>query len=271
MVDDYEYRGLMAESWDLLRGDPSGRFDRDFYWAMIHRYGEPVLDAGCGTGRLLLDFLSTGVEIDGVDLSPEMLAICRCKGQALGLTPTLYEQPLENLRLPRRYRTILASSSVLQLLPDPVIANRAVTSLYEHLLPGGVILAPFMMLWRPGMPLQREWENAALRASDGATLTRMGRLWYDPASACEHTEDLYQVLIDGEIVAAEHHRRSPAARSYTQAQARQLFTNAGFDAVDLYRGFSQQPASGEEMLFLVIASKSTGLPSSQFQLIPDPT
>lgn len=31
----------------------------------------------CGTGRLLLDYLAQGIDIDGVDNSPEMLALCR--------------------------------------------------------------------------------------------------------------------------------------------------------------------------------------------------
>ena len=76
----YEYHGLMAEAWDLLRGDTSGWDDRPFYLELIRRFGEPALDVGCGTGRLLLDYLAEGIEIDGVDVSPDMLAVCRANG-----------------------------------------------------------------------------------------------------------------------------------------------------------------------------------------------
>src|SRR6266496_5308279 len=103
--ESYEYTGMMADAWDLLRGDTSTWSDRFFYRDLIGQYGQPVLDVGCGTGRLLLDYLAQGIDIDGVDNSPEMLAICRHKANALGLAPTLYEHYLETLSLPRQYRT----------------------------------------------------------------------------------------------------------------------------------------------------------------------
>jgi ubiquinone/menaquinone biosynthesis C-methylase UbiE len=254
-IGHYEYRGLMATSWDLLRGDPSGRFDQDFYLEMIETFGQPVLDVGCGTGRLLLDFLKGGVDIEGVDVSPEMLALCRVKGVQRGLSPILYEQMIETLELPRRYRTIIAPSSVLQLITDPAAARQALARLYAHILPGGVLVSPFMTLWREGMPMQQEWENARVRDVDGATLQRMGRVWYDPQLGCEHTEDLYQVVLDGEVTMVEHHRRSPANRSYTQAQARKLYEDAGFVDVRVLHGFTQEGASQEELLFTVIGVK----------------
>jgi ubiquinone/menaquinone biosynthesis C-methylase UbiE len=44
---------------------------------MIDQYGQPVLDVGCGTGRLLLDYLAEGIDLDGQDVSSQILAICR--------------------------------------------------------------------------------------------------------------------------------------------------------------------------------------------------
>ena len=97
-AEDYEYHGLIAQAWDLLRGDTSNWEDRPFYRDIIRASGQPTLDIGCGTGRLLLDYLDDGIEIDGVDVSPEMLEICRQKAQKIGLHPALYQQHLEALR-----------------------------------------------------------------------------------------------------------------------------------------------------------------------------
>ena len=258
-LPEYEYKGLMAQAWDVLRGDTSAWPDRLFYLDLVKQFGQPVLDVGCGTGRLLLDYLQQGIDIDGVDNSPEMLALCRQKAAAIDLVPVLYEQYLETLELPRRYRTILVPSSTLQLIIQPHQVRQAVQRLYEHLLPGGVLVASFMTLWKAGDPLYSEWEKTALRAADGAMFRRLSRAWYDPESECEETEDLYQLIQGEQVVAEEVHRRSLATRSYTQEQARSLFEQAGFDPVLLYSEFTTEPVKTEDTLFSLVGQKTTDL------------
>jgi ubiquinone/menaquinone biosynthesis C-methylase UbiE len=255
-LPEYEYKGLMAQAWDVLRGDTSDWPDRFFFLDVVKRYGQPVLDVGCGTGRLLLDYMSQGIDVDGVDNSPEMLALCRRKAAKLGLAPLLYEQYMENLAVPRRYQTIQIPSSSLQLIIEPAMVVQALRRTYDHLLPGGVVAAPFMALWNGSDPLESEWERSATRAEDGATFRRVSRSRYDPQSECEHTEDLYQLIVDGKVVAEELHRRSPATRSYTQRQARELFEGVGFARVELYSEFTFNPVKTEDTLFSVIARRA---------------
>jgi SAM-dependent methyltransferase len=254
-LPDYEYKGLMAQAWDVLRGDTSDWPDRFFFLEVVKEFGQPVLDVGCGTGRLLLDYFQQGIDIDGVDNSPEMLELCRQKAAALNLAPALYEQYLETLALPRRYRTILIPSSSIQLIIEPDQVRQAVKRIYEHLLPGGVLAASFMTLWKPGDPLYTEWEKTAQRPADGATFRRLSRAWYDPESECEDTEDLYQLIQGEQVLAEELHRRSPGTRSYTQEQARNLFEQAGFDPIALYSEFTRQPVKPDDTLFCLIGHK----------------
>ena len=115
---DPEYRGLIASSWDLLRGDTSDWPDRPFFRKIIANDGQPALDVGCGTGRLLLDYLSEGLDVDGIDVSPEMLWICLEKAQDFDLNPTTYQQAIQSLDVPRKYRTIFIPSNSFQLVTD---------------------------------------------------------------------------------------------------------------------------------------------------------
>lgn len=254
-LPEYEYKGLMAEAWDVLRGDTSNWADRYFYLEIIQKYGQPVLDVGCGTGRLLLDYLQQGIEIDGVDNSPEMLAICQHKADKLKLRPKLYEQYVENLELPRKYQTILVPSSTLQLITESEAVEQAMKRLYEHLLPRGTLVAPMMTLWKKGEPLESVWKKTAVREVDGVKFRRVARTWFDPISECESTEDLYQKIIDDKVVMEELHQRSPATRSYSQSQAKDLFEKAGFQNVQLFSEFTFDVVKSEDSLFTVMGQK----------------
>lgn len=259
---NYEYRDLMAKTWDLLRGDTSNWPDRFFYRNHIQTYGQPVLDVGCGTGRILLDYLSDGIDIDGVDNSPEMLALCREKAQKLGLHPNLYHQEMHALALPRQYQVILVPSSSFQLVLDPKDAVAAMSRFFEHLLPGGVLIMPFgiedfVAHWKEGDPVEREaiLLQHATDPATGLTYHRWSSDWFDPHNQLEHTTNRYDVLRDGEIIATETHVRSPATRWYTQSQALKLYEDTGFTNLQMFRGFEHVPATPEDTLFSILGER----------------
>jgi len=260
MTQEYEYRGLVAQAWDLLRGDYSTWPDRPFYRAIIERQGGPALDVGCGTGRLLLDYLAAALDVDGVDNSPEMLAICREKARASGIDVRgrLFEQEMESLELPRRYETIIVPSSSFQLLTDEAAARAALRRFFEHLAPGGVLVMPFMSKLWPGKetPPQMEWSDwhkigERERPEDGATIRRWIRARYDHERQLQHEENRYEVLVAGEVVEMELNERSPAVRWYSQAQAATLLERAGFAGVRLTGGFTEEPATPADATFCV--------------------
>ncbi len=195
--------------------------------------------------------------MDGVDNSPEMLAICRDKAQKQGLSPNLYQQAMETLDLPRTYRTILVPSSSFQLLTDAEPAGEAMRRFFAHLQPGGALVMPFGFSWKDGDPLQTDWFPVfeKVRPDDGATVRRRSRVRGSPENQLWHSEDHYEVVLGDDVIASEDHRRSPAGRWYSQAQAAQLYRDAGFTDILLLRGFTHTPASPEDTSFCVLGVK----------------
>jgi SAM-dependent methyltransferase len=265
MTADYEYTGMMAEAWDLLRGDTSTWGDRQFFRQLIEKRGGAALDVGCGTGRLLLDFLASGLDVDGVEVSPEMLAICRAKAAAQGLDVAgrIHQQAMENLALPRRYKTIFVASFSIMLVTDPSAAARAMTRFYEHLAPGGVAAMAFKSrFWADGAPPPQmqwsEWEvdSEAVRPDDGVTIRRWVRLRFDHDRQLLDEGFRYEAIRDGVVVRTEHHGRVPTLRWYSQDEARALFERAGFTHLKTTTGdLSDTPARADDLVFKIIATR----------------
>lgn len=153
-VQTWHY-GLMARHW--AENNTTGP-EIAYYQRQIEQYGQPVLDAGCGTGRLLLPFLRAGVDVDGCDISGDMLAYCQQAADRAGLFPRLYQQALHMLNLPRQYQTIVACG-VIGVGVSRQQDFMALQRLHEHLLPGGMLIldgvpayaeANLWPLWRWG-------------------------------------------------------------------------------------------------------------------------
>ena len=228
-----------------------------FYREFIDQHGGRVLDVGCGTGRLLLDYLSDGVDIEGVDNSPEMLHLCREKAGELGLTPTLYQQSMEDLDLPHHYRIIIVPSSSFQLVTDVDDARKTMGNIFRHLNPGGILILPFMYLRQEGTPLDTGWvqDGEKERREVGVVIRRWSRAKYDLEKQLEHTETRFETIVEGEIISSEYHSRSPATRWYTQEQARDLYLQAGFTDLQMYSEFSRDPPQAEDRIFCVVGTK----------------
>ncbi|MDA2914649.1 class I SAM-dependent methyltransferase [Acidobacteriia bacterium AH_259_A11_L15] len=133
---EFEYRGLVASAYDLFTSeDKLG--DREFFRQAIERYGQPALEIGCGTGRLLIPFRAADLEVEGVDSSPEMLALCRRKAEVGGFTVALYPQRMQELDFPRRYRTLYIPAATFMLLRRADEIEQALRGFHHHLEPGG--------------------------------------------------------------------------------------------------------------------------------------
>ena len=252
---DYDYRGMIVEYWDLLRGDTSKWASRPYFLKIIRDSGEPALDVACGTGRLLLDYMQEGIDIDGVDISPEMIAKARENADQLGLKPNLYVQAMQNLNLPRRYQTIIVPSSSFLHLIDVSDIQAALKRFYEHLKSGG-ILAMSLRVMDP-YPVEVDWEidSEVIRPSDGALVRRWFRCNYDLGNRLQHTEDRYEILKDNQIVHSESYVSSPFLTWYKCSEALEYLRQAGFLDVHAHSNFKFEPASDEDPNYTVLGRR----------------
>lgn len=75
-IDPY---AVLAKYYDGAYAAMKDLIDVPFYVDLAKRIGGPVLEIGCGTGRVLLPIARAGITIHGVDRSLSMLGILHQK------------------------------------------------------------------------------------------------------------------------------------------------------------------------------------------------
>jgi len=203
--------GLVAQWWDEInQGGPEVPYVRRF----IHAYGQPALDVGCGTGRVLLPLLRDGLDVDGSDVSADMLSLCEARAQTEGLRPRLFRQSLSELEIPRRYRSIYLCG-VFGISDSREQDWEGLRRLHRQLEPKGALLidhhAPWRSpyLWKYWLPEERKKlpepplgpsDEAPRPMSDGSALRLRARvLAFDPEGPAMTHEMLAERFVGGRL------------------------------------------------------------------------
>ena len=235
----WDYSGLVAECFDLWFGaEPFP--DQAFYARRIAEGRGRALEIGSGTGRLLLPYLRDGLEVEGLDASAEMLAICRRKAARLSLAPVLHEQRMQALRLPGRYATLYVPQCSFQILTGPDEGRAALERFRDHLQPGGRL---FVSLELPRFDALDPAAWTRLRQGrlerDGTPVCILGRGRYDPAEEILHREVRYEIEREGrtEVVLAQSLRE----RYYAPEAFARLLEQAGFTDVEVHGDHTEEP------------------------------
>ena len=114
--------------------------DLPFWQAWARQQGGPVLELGCGTGRVMLPLVQAGYEIVGVDCDPEMLAFLHETAAARQADQIgIIQADITNLHLDQRFALILMPCNTFSTLP--LEGQRAtVQRACEHLRSGGLFI-----------------------------------------------------------------------------------------------------------------------------------
>jgi len=123
------HHGLIADWW--------ANFNLDAPEVELYRpyLRSPVLDAGCGAGRLLVPLLAAGYDIEGCDVSADMINRCRKRAPEA----TLWVSALHELVPPRQYRSIVVSG-VFGLGSTRAQDEEALRRLHDALEPRGTLV-----------------------------------------------------------------------------------------------------------------------------------
>lgn len=253
--------GLVAEWWAAFNTDGP---EIDYFGRFVAA-GQPALDAGCGAGRLLVPWLRAGYDVDGSDVSPDMVARCHERARAEGYDPTLLVQPLHELDPPRRYRTIVVCG-VLGLGSTRAQDEAALRRFHDCLEPGGTLLldnhvpyasARHWSLWRgeKRRELPEPWEPPGERdhADDRTEYELRARVVeLDPLDQSVFFELRADKWVDGEHVAAEQHALT--MRMYFRDELVLMLRNAGFEDVRVRGGYADEEPTADHDFLVYIAS-----------------
>ncbi len=103
--------------YDLL-AEMTAPGDLPFYRRWLDRYGGPVLELGCGTGRVCLPLARAGAQVWGIDVARPLLEHARAKATAAAIPVTLLEADCRAFELGRPFQLILLPYNALNHLLD---------------------------------------------------------------------------------------------------------------------------------------------------------
>ena len=252
--------GLVARWWAEFNLDGD---DIEFFRRVIEQGGEPALDLACGTGRLLIPFLQAGLDVEGCDLSGDMLAHCSARAEREGLRAPLFEQRMCDLDLARRFRTIVICGSfgVGTTRAEDLAALRRI---HHHLEPGGILAFDIELpnfarqgwgawLSETRAKLPGPWPERGNRktCADGTELELKSRvLSFDPLEQVTTRALRVEHWVDDRLASVEESQIS--LNIYFKSEVQLMLETAGFRDIRVTGGLTDdeaRPFDDERVVF----------------------
>lgn len=232
--------------------------DANFYVDLAKEIGGPVLEIGCGTGRVLLPTARAGIEIHGLDNSRPMLDVLREKSAReraeVQKRITLHSGDMRDLHLGRTFVLVTIPFRPMQHMFTVADQVSALKSAAAHVGKGGILAFDVFFPKFERLALQMGEEQLEMEWSPNSeTLIRR---YYrkdaiDKVNQSLSLTFIFRTYRNGELIREE----SAALKMsfYTYPHLRALFLMADLAPVAEYGSFAKTPldSTAEEMIFLL--------------------
>ncbi|MCP4428150.1 MAG: class I SAM-dependent methyltransferase [Chloroflexi bacterium] len=227
--------------------------DGPFFLEMARQAGGPVLDLGCGSGRITIPLAQEGIDITGLDVVPRLLA--QAKRKAKNLPIRWVEADGRDFQLGRQFDFIFLAGCVFQHLLTRPDQEAMLARIREHLTANrGFATALFFP--RPeqltDVTEEQEWFNYT--TVDGRDVRVTGTECYDPfrqvkvETAVRRWQDK-----DGNKIT----RKAPLSLRYIYPQEMDaLLHYNGFTVEHLYGDWDRSPLTSESRMMIYVCQKS---------------
>jgi ubiquinone/menaquinone biosynthesis C-methylase UbiE len=141
------YDSFIADYYDSSPMVTQRTQDVAFYANAVKKYGDPVLELGCGTGRITLAIAEAGYRIVGLDLSERMLERAVEKRAALRKEARervhLVQGDMTQFELGEKFRSIVIPFRPFQHLLETEQQMACLNCAKKHLAPEGRLIVDF--------------------------------------------------------------------------------------------------------------------------------
>ena len=213
--------------------------DVDFYRGLAKESGGPVLELGCGTGRVLLPIARDGIACTGLDSSEAMLEELRKRRPPGNLR--LVKGPMQDFDLgSERFGLIFSAFRSLQHVLTVEDQLACLAAVRRHLTPGGLfafdVFAP--KLERIAQVEEPEAEEARWK-EDKTEVVRFTSVRRDPASQVMEVTFRYESRSPGRPPESETVRTK--MRYFFRYEIEHLLARSGFTDIQILGGFDRRP------------------------------
>ena len=225
------------------------RNDIAYYVEAARSAGGPVLEVGCGTGRVMLPTLEKGVDMDGLDLDPGMLDVLRHKAAERGFKPRLVLGDMRDFTMPRRYALVTIPFRAFMHITTSDDQIRTLRCIRDHLYAGGalrfdVFHPTFAALVDSRHPVHRDLE--AVHPESGLPLRV--RITSHEVDRVNQTMRIEREVLESDLggAAARSWRHAFVMRWTYKAEMALLLRAAGFQRHTVFGGFEEQPLERDD-------------------------